>query len=75
MALAMARPWKNPKTGVYWLELRDPAEAAARCCPGGARAALCQYARFHAFFRFVHSEAPLVSAVGCSVGVFARLYH
>ena len=24
MALAMARPWKHPKTGVYWLRKRVP---------------------------------------------------
>ena len=24
MALAMARPWKHPKTGVYWLRKRIP---------------------------------------------------
>ncbi|MDB5544283.1 MAG: recombinase XerD, partial [Hyphomicrobiales bacterium] len=24
MALAMARPWKHPKTGIYWLRKRVP---------------------------------------------------
>jgi hypothetical protein len=24
MALAMSRPWKHPKTGVYWLRKRIP---------------------------------------------------
>ena len=24
MALAMSRPWKHPKTGVYWLRKRVP---------------------------------------------------
>jgi hypothetical protein len=24
MALAMARPWKHPKTGIYWLRKRIP---------------------------------------------------
>ena len=26
MALAMARPWKHPKTGIYWLRKRVPDE-------------------------------------------------
>jgi hypothetical protein len=24
MALAMTRPWKHPKTGIYWLRKRIP---------------------------------------------------
>ena len=24
MALAVARPWKHPKTGIYWLRKRVP---------------------------------------------------
>jgi hypothetical protein len=24
MALSMSRPWKHPKTGIYWLRKRDP---------------------------------------------------
>lgn len=30
MALAMARPWKHPKTGVYWLRKRVPDDLRAR---------------------------------------------
>ena len=26
MALAMSRPWKHPKTGIYWLRKRVPDE-------------------------------------------------
>ena len=29
MALAMARPWKHPKTGVYWLRKRVPDDLRA----------------------------------------------
>lgn len=29
MALAMARPWKHPKTGIYWLRKRVPDELRA----------------------------------------------
>lgn len=29
MALAMARPWKHPKTGIYWLGKRVPDELRA----------------------------------------------
>nr|WP_047573961.1 site-specific integrase [Methylobacterium sp. ZNC0032] len=30
MALAMARPWKHPKTGIYWFRKRVPDELRAR---------------------------------------------
>jgi integrase len=30
MALAMARPWKHPKTGIYWLRKRIPDDLRAR---------------------------------------------
>jgi integrase len=30
MALAMSRPWKHPKTGVYWLRKRVPLDLHAR---------------------------------------------
>ena len=30
MALAMSRPWKHPKTGVYWLRRRVPDDLRAR---------------------------------------------
>lgn len=30
MALAMARPWKHPKAGIYWLRKRVPDELRAR---------------------------------------------
>ena len=26
MALAMSRPWKHPKTGIFWLRKRGPAD-------------------------------------------------
>jgi hypothetical protein len=29
MVLAMSRPYKHPKTGVYWLRKRVPADIAA----------------------------------------------
>jgi len=34
MALAMARPWKHPKTGIYWLRKRVPDELRARLGKG-----------------------------------------
>jgi hypothetical protein len=30
MALAMSRPWKHPKTGVYWLRKRVPGDLHLR---------------------------------------------
>ncbi len=30
MALAMARPWKQPKTDIYWLRKRLPDDLRAR---------------------------------------------
>jgi hypothetical protein len=29
MALAMARPWKHPQTGIYWLRKRVPDDLRA----------------------------------------------
>ena len=29
MALAMSRPWKHPRTGIYWLRKRVPAALIA----------------------------------------------
>jgi uncharacterized protein (DUF2336 family) len=29
MALAMARPWKHPKTGIFWLRKRIPDDLRA----------------------------------------------